>query len=122
MAINNSSVKNVSSWSALRPPVNAGCYINKTTRSYLTNGFLETLKEGQKFFVITTLVYLNIPYSLEFENKKKGSTCLKSYWRVTKVTFTLYRITFPGGGGRGNFLKEANGDALLDELTFSRPD
>lgn len=72
MAINNSSVKNVSSWSALRPPVNAGCYINKTTRSYLTNGFLETLKEGQKFFVITTLVYLNIPYSLEFENKIRG--------------------------------------------------
>ena len=69
-----------------------------------------------------TLVYLNIPYSLEFENKKKGLTCLKSYWRVTKVTFTLYRITFPGGVGRGNFLKEANGDALLDELTFSRPD
>ena len=25
-------------------------------------------------------------------------------------------------GGGGNFLKEANGDALLDELTFSRPD
>lgn len=29
---------------------------------------------------------------------------------------------FPRGGGGGNFLKEANGDALLDELTFSRPD
>lgn len=28
---------------------------------------------------------------------------------------------FPRGGG-DNFLKEANGDALLDELTFSRPD
>ena len=49
MAINNSSVKNMSSWSALRPPVNAGCYINNTTRSYLINGFFETLKEGQKF-------------------------------------------------------------------------
>ena len=103
MAINTSSVKNMSSWSALRPPVNAGCYINKTTRSHLMNGFLETLKEGQKCFVITTLVYLRIPYSLEFENKKKGLTCLKSHWRVTKVTFRLYRITFPPGGG-GYFL------------------
>ena len=122
MAINNSSVKNVSSWSALRPPVNAGCYINKTTRSYLTDGFLETLKEGQKFFVITTLVYLNIPYSLEFENKKKGVNLLEESLEGNQGYVHAIPDNFPRGGGGGNFLKEANGDALLDELTFSRPD
>ena len=99
MAINNSSVKNVSSWSALRPPVTAGCYINKTTRSYLTNGFLETLKEGQQFFVITTLVYLNIPYSLEFENKKKGVNLLEESLEGNQGYVHAIPDNFPRGGG-----------------------
>ena len=103
MGINNSSVKNVSSWSALRPPVNAGCYINKTTRSYLTNGFLEILKEGQKVFVITTLVYLNIPYSLEFENKK-GVNLLVESLEGNQGNVHAVPDNFPPGGGGGTSL------------------